>query len=252
MQNIADNTNWKIKRKNYRIEDSILIVGLPGIGNVGKISVDFLVDELKAVEYVSFFSYSFPHSVFVTSDNLVELPSICMYHKKRKGKPDLLFLTGDLQPTTERSCYAFCQLLDTLAKELNVSKIFTLGGIGFKEEAKQQHLYVAGNHLKEQLKFNKKHKVTKKAYGSVGPIIGVSGVLAGISTIPTLILLTETVNHPLFIGVDGAKLLLTTLSNELSLSVDVSLLDKELKKEEEKLDRTKKLSQLSENTSYIG
>ena len=50
-----------------KLQDPILIEGLPGIGNVGKIAVDFMVGELKAKRLYSFFSYRFPHSVFVNS-----------------------------------------------------------------------------------------------------------------------------------------------------------------------------------------
>ena len=45
--------NWQIKIINKpNIKDAILIVGLPGIGNVGKIVADFLIDELNALENV--------------------------------------------------------------------------------------------------------------------------------------------------------------------------------------------------------
>ena len=69
---------WKINTvgKKQVLKNPILIVGLPGIGNVGKVSVDFMIDELKAKKVYELFSYSFPHSVFVNEDNLVELPSI--------------------------------------------------------------------------------------------------------------------------------------------------------------------------------
>ena len=57
----------------------IFIEGLPGIGNVGKIAVDFFIDELKAIKLYSFFSYKFPHSVFINEKNLVEMPKIELY-----------------------------------------------------------------------------------------------------------------------------------------------------------------------------
>ena len=56
---------WKIKRLGkVKIKNPILIEGLPGIGNVGKIAVDFIIENLNAKKIFEIYSYSFP-SVFV-------------------------------------------------------------------------------------------------------------------------------------------------------------------------------------------
>ena len=41
---------WRIEQfgKTPKLNKPIFIEGLPGIGNVGKLAVDFLIDELKA------------------------------------------------------------------------------------------------------------------------------------------------------------------------------------------------------------
>ena len=36
-----------IAKKMPKMKNPILIEGLPGIGNVGKIAIDFMIDELK-------------------------------------------------------------------------------------------------------------------------------------------------------------------------------------------------------------
>ena len=35
------------KEEKFKVNNPVLIEGLPGIGNVGKIVVDFLIDQLK-------------------------------------------------------------------------------------------------------------------------------------------------------------------------------------------------------------
>ena len=76
-------STWKIDHicKNPKLKNPILIEGLPGIGNVGKVTVDFLIDELKAKKLYEITSNTFPHSVFVNEDNLVELPKIEVFYK---------------------------------------------------------------------------------------------------------------------------------------------------------------------------
>ncbi len=50
-------SEWKTKiHKSVRLKDAVLIEGMPGIGNVGKITADVLVEQLKAERLVSFFA----------------------------------------------------------------------------------------------------------------------------------------------------------------------------------------------------
>ena len=44
---------WKVKKlSNPRLKKPILVSGLPGVGNVGKIALDFMVDKLKAKKFM--------------------------------------------------------------------------------------------------------------------------------------------------------------------------------------------------------
>ena len=46
--------SWKVVKtgKVPKLNKPVLIEGLPGIGNVGKVSVDFVVEELKASKII--------------------------------------------------------------------------------------------------------------------------------------------------------------------------------------------------------
>ena len=89
------NSTWQVTQETKtlpKLNNPLFVEGLPGIGNVGKIAVDFLVEEFKAKKLYSFFSYKFPHSVFVGENNLVEMPKVEIYYKqfKNKNKRDLI------------------------------------------------------------------------------------------------------------------------------------------------------------------
>ncbi|MEK6949886.1 MAG: PAC2 family protein, partial [Nanoarchaeota archaeon] len=133
-------STWKIDQigKKPHLKNPILIEGLPGIGNVGKVAVDFLIDELKAKKLYEITSYTFPHSVFVNEDNLVELPMIDVYYRKFNGKKnDLILLGGDVQPTDEVSSYEFSEKVLNIAEQFKSMEIITLGGIGLAEIPKK-------------------------------------------------------------------------------------------------------------------
>ena len=125
-------TSWKVEEfgKKPQLNKPILIEGLPGIGNVGKVAVDFMIDELKAKKIYELFSYTFPHSVFVNEENLVELPKIEIYYAKKNGK-NLLFLAGDIQPIDEVSCYEFSDKILDILEGFKGKEIRSLGGVGF-------------------------------------------------------------------------------------------------------------------------
>ncbi len=218
---------WVVKRVNEaRLKNPILIEGLPGMGNVGKIAVDFLIDRLDAKKLLEISSYDMPHCVFVNEDNLVELPEIEVYFKNINGRT-LLFLSGDIQPIDERSCYEFCnEVLNSFQKD-NGHEIVTLGGIALPKIPKIPKVYCTGNDRKVVNRYKSKD-VDMNIHGVVGPIIGVSGLLTGLAgkrNIPAVALLAETFAHPNYIGISGAKQILKILKREFKLDVNLAELD---------------------------
>lgn len=231
-----------------KLKNPILIAGLPGIGNVGKIAADYLVDSLEAKKIYDIFSDSFPNSVFVNDDNLVELISISIYHKRMKGK-DILFLIGDVQPTEEVPSYEFCDELLKLMKSLGCKEIVTIGGIGLADLPKKPKTYITGNSKKIINKYMKDTKMDNKLYGVVGPIIGVSGLLLGLGQnmkIDAACILAETFGHPMYLGVKGAREILIVLNQKLGLEIDFDTMDKEIKEME--ADILKKVSEIEDMT----
>ena len=103
---------WLVKKINTppKLKNPVLIEGLPGIGNVGKIAVDFLIDQYEPKLISEIYSTSFPHSVFVTDNNLIEMPTVRIYTVKSKNR-DMILLAGDIQPVDEEASYQFSSLI---------------------------------------------------------------------------------------------------------------------------------------------
>ncbi len=223
--------DWEIKTiKKVKLNKPVLIEGLPGIGNVGKIVVDYLAEELEATKIMTFFSYDLPNSVFVNEDNLVELPKIEMYHKKINNT-DYLFLIGDVQPSTEKASYTFTELMLEFIEKQGGREIITLGGIGLSEPPEKPDVFCAGNNKAFVKKFLEKG-AKKNVYGLVGPIIGISGLLVGMSTkrkIKATALLAETYGHPMYLGLKGARSTIKILNKIYGFKVSLRSLNKEIK-----------------------
>ncbi len=221
--------NWVIKTlKNVQIKNPVILEGLPGMGNVGKITVDFIIESLKAVPIYQIYSYEFPNCVFVNKDGVTELPRIDIYHKKIKGN-DLILVAGDMQPIDEKGCYELCDRLLDLFQKSDIKQIITLAGIGLNEAPKKPKLYCAANDKKLISRFSKYG--IESVEGIVGPIIGVSGLLVGLAgqrNIKGVVLLAETLGVPNYLGIKESRELLTVLNSELNLGLDIKKLNKEV------------------------
>ncbi|MBW2976571.1 PAC2 family protein [Candidatus Woesearchaeota archaeon] len=263
-------STWKIEHlgKKPTLRNPILIEGLPGIGNVGKVAVDFLIDELRAKKMYEITSYTFPHSVFVNEDNLVELPKIEIFYKKfNDGRQDLILLSGDVQPVDEVSSYEFSEKVLDIVEQFNGREVITLGGIGLAEVPKKPKVYCTGSARKIIEKY-KDGMVNDKLYGVVGPIVGVSGLLVGLAkrrNMYGISFLSETYGHPMYLGIKGAMEILRLLDKKLKLHISMSRLNKEIKEIEsdilykteqmgeiERQAALKKLKSKLGNVDYIG
>ena len=257
---------WKIEKalKAWpKLDGPVLIEGLPGIGNVGKVAVDFIIAELKAEKLCSFFSYSLPNSVFVNENNLVELPTIEMYYKKRgKGKRDLIFLAGDIQPTNEEASYEFCDVVLDVLEQLKCTEIVTLGGIGLANVSKTPKVYCTGNEAKIVKDYVKQTGMNSKLYGVVGPIVGATGLFLGLAKkrgIPAIAILAETLAHTMYLGIRGGREIIKVLDKRLSIGINLAKLEEDIKdmesdmmKKGEMEKASRKMKAPRKETSYIG
>jgi uncharacterized protein (TIGR00162 family) len=222
---------WEINQlKKPKLKNPILIEGLPGIGNVGKIVIDYIIEEIEAEKIMTFFSYDLPNSVFVNENNLVELPKIEMYYKKINNQ-DFLFLAGDVQPSTERASYIFSEIILDIIEKQGCRELITLGGIGLGEPPEKPKVFCAGNNEEFVKKFLDKG-AKNKVYGLVGPIIGISGLLVGMGEkrkIKATAILAETLGHPMYLGLKGARSTIKLLNKVYNFDIKLKSLNKEIK-----------------------
>ena len=248
-----------LKTGSVALKNPILIEGLPGIGNVGKVTADFIIDQCKGKKIFEFRGTSIPHSVFVNEKHLVELPRIELFAIPHKPR-DVLVLAGDVQPLSEESCYEFCELVLKICRDLDCSEVIALGGIGLKQIPKNPKLYCTGTDKKVVQDFVKKTGVSNKLYGVVGPIVGVSGVIVGLASryqSNAVAFLAETYGHPMYLGVKGARELLKVLDKMLKLKLTLKDLDTDIAELEEEMltrgtDALPRFKKIKGETSYIG
>ncbi len=117
-----------LRKKNLKVHDPILIVGLPGIGSVGKIVAEHLKNEFKAKRIATLYSPHFPHQVVMTKSGKIRLVSNRFYLIKHKPN-DIILLTGDFQALSTEGQYEVNMKIVKFFKDILKGRfIFTLGG----------------------------------------------------------------------------------------------------------------------------
>lgn len=220
---------WKIKlmQKQKTYSNAVLITGLPGIANVGKIAADYLVAELETELFAEIISDKGPSFTLINEKNLVVLPNIEIYHKKI-NKIDFFFLIGDYQPTEDLESYSLCKFLTQFIEKIKIKQIITLGGIGLEDEPEKPKVFAAANNEKFAEKL-KKQKLDTNVSMKVVTILGITGLLVALPKTDACALLAETSAYPGFIGLGAAKELLKRLKLMFGFDVKFGNLNKEIK-----------------------
>jgi uncharacterized protein (TIGR00162 family) len=244
-------------KERPKLKDPIFVEGLPGVGNVGKLAAEHLVDQLKAVKFVEMFSKYFPPQVLVTDAGTIRLVSNELYYVLRpQMKNDLVIMTGDYQGLTPEGQYALSDRTLQIIKELGVNRIYTLGGYGLGKMIEKPRVLGAASDL-ELVDEMKTFGVTFSKGEPGSGIVGASGLLLGLGNLygmRSVCLMGETSGY--FVDPKGAQAVLEVLAKILGVTIDFS----ELEQKAQQIDAiTSKLKEVEapaeprrEDLGYIG
>ncbi len=244
--------------KKPKLDKPILIEGLPGIGNVGKLAVEHLIEETKAKKFAEVYSKDFPPQVFINPDGTVKLVNNEFYYLKanKKIKRDFVFLTGDYQGLSSQGQYELVEKILDVCEELGVKEMFTLGGYGLGHDIEKAKVLCATTD-KSLVKTMKKHGAVFKKNEPGGGIVGASGLLLGIGKIRGFkgtCFMGETPGY--LVDPKSAKAVLKILMKATNLKVGLSALEKKAKEIEHIAHQLREIEGMSkektEELKYIG
>jgi hypothetical protein len=214
-----------IYRDKPKLEEPIFVEGLPGIGNVGKLAAEHLIDELGATKFAEIISKHFPPQVLVMDGGVVKMVNNEMYYAHRKGKTDLVFLVGDYQGLTPEGQYELSDFVLKVLHELGVKRCFTLGGYGVGRMIETPKVYGAATD-EELVKEMERHGVTFSRGEPGTGIVGASGLVLGLGRLygmRSVCLMGETSGY--FVDPKSARAVLEVLTKVLDIKVDFAALE---------------------------
>jgi hypothetical protein len=235
-----------------RPKEPILIEGLPGIGQVGKLVAEYMIHQLGAEKIGEIHSIYFPPQVILDENGLARLArnELFMYHTEER---DLLFLVGDHQSTSNEGHYLLADQYCEIAEELHVRRIYTLGGFGVGHLVNEPR--VLGAITRAELRGEiEAAGVTFTRDEPGGGIIGAAGLMLGLSArrgIDAVCLMGETSGY--IVDPMAAASVLAVLSKLAGVPVDPTRLNDraaEMEKVIENLVEDGKSK--DEELSYIG
>lgn len=213
--------------KKPKLKAPILIEGLPGIGNVGKLAVEHLIEVMHAKKFAELYSKDFPPQVFINPDGSIKLVNNEFYYwkAKKQGQRDIVFLTGDYQGLSSQGQYELAESILDVVQSLGVKQMFTLGGYGLGREIKEPKVLFATTD-KRLVKEMKQYGAVFKKNEPGGGIIGASGLLLGLGKLRGMTgtcFMGETPGY--LVDPKSAKAVLRVLTKAVNLEVDLSRLE---------------------------
>jgi uncharacterized protein (TIGR00162 family) len=244
--------------KKPKLKDPILIEGLPGIGNVGKLAVEHLIENISAIKFAEIYSKDFPPQVFINIDGTIELVKNEFYYWKAKKKTqrDLVLLTGDYQGLSSHGQYELVEKILDISEDLGVREIYTLGGYGLGHEIYDPKVLCATTN-KDLVKKMKKYGAVFKRNEPGGGIVGASGLLLGMGKLRGFkgtCFMGETPGY--LVDPKSAKAVLKILIKITNVKLNLSELEKKAKEIEHIAHQLREMEGISKEKSddlkYIG
>lgn len=243
------------------LDNPVFIEALPGIGHVGKLAADHLIDELGATKFAEVYSPYFPPQVYVDEDGLIENMVNEFYYLKNQGEDekDFIILVGNTQGVSPEGQYAICNDLLDFIEDYNVSELFTLGGLATGQPVEKPIVYGAAT---DEDKIDLLKSVDVEIRSADGGIIGASGLFLGLGQLRDMsgaCLMGATPGY--FIDPEAAEAILNKLSAILKIEVNTDkleeraeetrqILSKAQQREQEVLNRSR--PQQDDDLRYIG
>jgi len=218
--------------KKPKLTNPVLIEGLPGFGQVGRLVAEHLVKEFNGKKFAELYSPHFPPQVMIQNDGSIDMiTNNFFYIPKMGGKRDALLVIGEAQAATITGQYEVCEKILDVAQEYGVKDLVTIGGYATGRLLKEPKIFGAAN-SDAYIKEFAKHNVIFKTKGNRGGIVGASGLLVGLSKlrdINSVCLMGETPGHPLLIDAKAAEKILDVLGSWLKIKIKMGELDKRAK-----------------------
>ncbi|MBA7680230.1 hypothetical protein ES703_88541 [subsurface metagenome] len=182
--------------KEPELQKPVMLVGWPGIGNIGIIAVDTLKGQIQAEEFgeIEPWDFFYPSKVIIKASLLedLEFPSNKFYYKRLEEK-DLVFFIGEEQPVsggriyaTGEEAYQMANSVLDVAEKFNCQRVYTSGAtVALSHHTTRPRVWAVTTRedLIEEVKRYENTVLMSEVEGgdNQGSIAGLNGLLLGVA-----------------------------------------------------------------------
>jgi uncharacterized protein (TIGR00162 family) len=238
--------------EEIELENPIFIEALPGLGHVGKLAADHMIDELGATMFAEIYSPTFPPQVLIKEEGIIENMHNELYYLKDVGEDnlDLIILVGNTQALSPEGQYLICKDILEFVKGYGITRIFTLGGMAIPQPVEDPKVYGAATD-EANAELLKEADIEMRA--NDGGIVGASGLFLGLGVrqgIQGSCLMGETPGY--FIDAESAEAILKKLSLLLNFEINTDKLDERAEETRQMIARAQQMEQDLINKANAG
>ncbi len=244
-------------KEEVSLKKPIFVEGLPGVGYIGRNSVGYLIEELKAKNLAEIYSDHFPPIVMLNhkkGGEIIPVKNELYYVRAEEIKKthnyerdeDIIFLIGDTQSMDSQGHYEVVRtILDILLEKYDLSEIITIGGFGTGQIIEKRKAKVYGATTSEEHAKPFKSLNVEFENIEVGQIIGAAGLFLSEGmkrNIEGVCLMGET-SGVLISDPKGTESVLKVLEKYLKLSIDMTKIVEKVKETEKIIKKIESMQQ---------
>ena len=241
------------------LEDPVFVEGLPGVGHVGKLAADHVLEELAEESTLvrRIYSQEFPPQVTI-DEGVTDLTCAEIHAVSVPDGRDLLVLTGDHQAQTNEGHYVLTDAFLDIAEAFGADEVYALGGVPTGELIDEYAVLGAVTH-EDLIGPLEELGVEFREDEPAGGIVGVSGLLLGLGAgrdLAAACLMGETSGY--LVDPKSAHAILEVLERLIGFEVDYTELEDRADEMEEVVRKIQELDQgtgdvvADEDLRYIG
>ena len=239
--------------EEIELDNPIFIEALPGLGHVGKLAADHMIDELEATKFAEIYSPTFPPQVLVRDEGIIENMYNELYYLRDVGEDnlDLIILVGNTQALSPEGQYIVCKEILDFVSKYNIDRIFTLGGMVTSPQPVEDPNVFGAATNEANVELLKEAEIEIRS--NDGGIVGASGLFLGLGVrqgIHGMCLMGETPGY--FIDAEAAEALLKKLSRILNFEINVDKLDERAEETRQMIAKAQQMEQDLINKANAG
>ena len=202
-------------------EHVAMLEAVPGVGNVGKIVVDSLVDKHPSRTIGWILHPDFPPHSTLDGNGFVSPPRININSILLPDGRTIITVGGPLQPMTAAGQYEVSEAILEMASESGTPQLLVLAGLAAGTDDREIHVICADAEVRKNLEAN--DIPVSKEHPKAG-MIGIAGLLISLSPlygVPAIGLVAETIGSST--DVLAADRLASWIEAGLDLPLDLDL-----------------------------